>query len=84
VTVGPPLARFPSDATKPPAPGWEWRGAPDGLPGDSRGNWYNSQTGETLRPDLDHPSPIGPHYDYRAPDGQWYRWFPNGKLDLKV
>jgi len=54
------------------------------LPGDFRGNWYNPETGETLRPDLSHPLPIGPHYDYRGPDGQWYRWFPDGRFELKV
>ena len=52
--------------------------------GDFQGNWYNPQTGETLHPDLNHPLPVGPHYDYRAPDGQWYRWFPDGRFELKV
>jgi Bacterial toxin 37 len=60
-----------------------WRGQPNSDPGGPSGNWYNPNTGESLRPDLDHPEPIGPHWDYRAPDGTWYRWFPNGGLSPK-
>jgi RHS repeat-associated protein len=81
--VRPPLPEFPPDMLKPPGPGWEWRGRPGSQPGDPNGNWYNPGTTESLRPDPNHPPPIGPHMDYRAPNGQWYRWFPNGMLDLK-
>jgi RHS repeat-associated protein len=76
----PPSEQYPTDPTQPPGPGYEWRGQPGSVPGDPNGNWYNPNTGESLRPDLSHPDPIGPHWDYRAPDGQWYRWYPNGQV----
>src|ERR1700730_2450066 len=51
---------------------------------DPNGNWYNPNTGESLHPDPNHPPPIGPHMDYRAPNGQWYRWYPNGNIVPKA
>jgi RHS repeat-associated protein len=80
----PPLEEFPTDPASPPAPGYEWRGAPGSNPGDPNGNWYNPNTGETLRPDVNHKPPIGPHYDYKAPDKNWYRWFHNGTMSPKA
>jgi Bacterial toxin 37/PrsW family intramembrane metalloprotease len=71
----PPNFRDPSAA---PGPGWEWRGS--GPPGSERGAWYNPATRETLHPDLDHPGPIGPHYDWRSPDGYFYRVFQDGRI----
>ena len=65
------------DPTVSPGEGWEWRGPAD------RGSWYNPKTGESLHPDLAHPDPIGPHYDYRAPDGDFYRIFPDGGVERK-
>jgi RHS repeat-associated protein len=59
-----------NDPTKCPSDGFEWRGK--GEPGSKRGSWYNPQTGEQLYPDLDHPTPIKPHWDYYGPD------FPDG------
>jgi RHS repeat-associated protein len=82
--VRPPLPQFPRDMTKPPGPGWEWRGAPGSEPGGPNGNWYNPGTGESLHPDPFHPPPIGPHMDYKAPNGNWYRWYPNGNIELKM
>ncbi len=70
-----PNFRDPSAA---PGPGWEWRGS--GPPGSDRGAWYNPATRETLHPDLDHPGPIGPHYDWRSPDGYFYRIFADGRI----
>ena len=64
------------DPTQAPGPDWEWRG------GD-KGSWYNPKTGETLRPDLNHPEPIKPHWDYKTPDKTWYRWYPDGTFELK-
>ena len=66
-----------NDPSNPPGPGWVWRGPAD------KGSWYNPATGETLHPDLEHPDPIGPHYDYRAPDRQFYRIFPDGRIEPK-
>jgi RHS repeat-associated protein len=80
-----PPVPWPEDATKPPAEGWEWRGKEGSKPGSSEGNWYNPETGESLRlKDLEqHPEPPGPHIDYRARDERWYRWFPDGRMELK-
>ena len=81
--VQPPLPEYPTDPARPPGPGYEWRG-PDS-PGVPRGAWFNPQTGETLKPDLGHGDPVGPHWDYIAPGrGQQYRWFPDGRMDPKV
>ena len=71
-----------NDPSKSPGKGWEWRG--NGTPEDGGGNWYNPSTGETLHPDVHHEDPIGPHWDYRASrDSPWYRWFPDGHMELK-
>jgi hypothetical protein len=71
-------SEFPGfDPSKAPK-GFEWRGKPGSKPGSKDGNWYNPKTGESLRPDLEHPKPIGPHWDYRDPSGNWWRIFPNG------
>jgi len=77
----PPLEEFPTDPTIPPGAGWEWKG--NGTPG-TQGNWVNQETGEKLNPDMDHPPPIGPHYDYTDPEGNQYRWFPDGTMAPKV
>ena len=43
-----------------------------------------TDTAESLHPDMNHPDPIGPHYDYHTPDnGPVYRWFPNGTISPK-
>jgi RHS repeat-associated protein len=53
----------PEDPTENPWPGvGVWRGK--GSPGESPGAWYNPQTDESLYPDLLHPLPKGPHYDW--------------------
>ncbi len=61
-----------------PGEGWEWRGT--GEPGSEKGSWYNPNTGESLHPDLSHPDPIGPHYDWKAQDGTTYRVYPDGRV----
>ena len=70
------------DGSKAP-PGFEWKGKSGSTPGSKDGNWHNPKTGETLRPDLDHPKPIGPHWDYRDADGKWWRIFPDGRMEAK-
>jgi hypothetical protein len=64
-----------------PGPGWEWKGK--GPPGSSEGSWVNPETGEKLYPDLNHPEPEGPHYDYTAPDGSQWRIYPGGRIEPK-
>jgi RHS repeat-associated protein len=69
----------PTDPTKPPGPGYEWRPA-GSRPGIDKGGWHNPNTGESLHPDLNHPDPIGPHWDYKGPYGPQYRWYPDGRM----
>ena len=61
-------------------PGTQWRGKPGTNPGDPQGSYYNPNTGESYHPDLNHPDPVGPHWDYVAPDGTQYRIMPDGTL----
>ena len=70
--------KWPGDDPKKAPDGFEWRG--NGAPGSSQGNWYNPSTGEILHPDLNHPQPIGPHWDFRDILRKWWRIFKNGKF----
>lgn len=73
-----------NDPAKNPGEGWEWRGK--GEQGSSQGSYTNPETGEVLHPDLEHPTEskgIGPHWDYKVPDGSWYRLFPDGTIQPK-
>ena len=70
-----------ADPTQPPGADWEWRG-PD-APGGEKGAWYNPGTGESLHPDMNHPAPIGPHWDYVDPNGQGWRVYPDGRMEPK-
>lgn len=66
-----------SNPARPPGPDFEWRGGP-------QGQWYNPRTTESLRPDLDHGPPEGPHWDYtyRGTEYSW-RYYPDGSLEPK-
>lgn len=70
-----------NDPTICPGEGFEWRGT--GEPGSSRGAWHNSQTDESLHPDLNHKDPIGPHWDYRDKDNNQGRIDENGIIEWK-
>ena len=77
---GDELGNDPAKQTK----GYEWKGK--GKPGSAEGNWVKGPKGsqETLHPDLNHPNPIGPHWDYDGPnfpDGA--RLYPNGTWSPK-
>jgi hypothetical protein len=76
-----PSAPVPLDPSQAPAEGWEWKGS--GPPGSSQGAWVNEGTGEVLHPDLEHADPIGPHWDYTAPDRSEWRLFPDGRIEPK-
>ena len=65
--TAPKIQRNPDEAPS----GFEWRGKSGSIPGSKEGSWYNPNTGEVLRPDLDHQGPIGPRWDYRDPSGRW-------------
>ncbi len=74
-----PDIKYPGDdPAVSPGEGWEWRGAGD--PSSGKGSWYNPETGESLHPDLQHPDPIGSHWDYKAPDGNQFRINPDGTI----
>ena len=38
-------------------------------------NYYNPSTRQTLRPDLNHPEPIDPHWDWKDSNGDWWRLY---------
>lgn len=69
------------DPTVAPGEGFEWRGK--GEPGSAKGNWYNPETGEWYHPNLKHPEPIGPHWDYHDPNGGEWRVYPDGRVEPK-
>lgn len=71
-----PNVKYPGDdPTVSPGEEWEWRGPED------KGSWYNPNTGETLHPDLNHPEPEGPHWDYIPyKNGPQYRILPDGSI----
>lgn len=52
-----------TDPSKKPDTGFEWRGG-------KKGQWHNPQTGESLRPDFNHPGNMKPHWDYQGSDGK--------------
>jgi RHS repeat-associated protein len=68
----------PADPKDPPGPDWEWRGKGD--PGTDKGSWYNPGTGESMHPDLKHPEPVGPHWDYTDPSGKQWRVDPGSGM----
>lgn len=68
-----------NDPTVPPGEGWQWHGGNEGVaPGAPGGSWYHPDGG-SLNPDLEHPLPDGPHWDYRKRKvpGKW-KLFPDG------
>ncbi|MFA6915646.1 MAG: RHS repeat-associated core domain-containing protein [Parachlamydiales bacterium] len=68
-----------NDPTKCPAEGFVWNGT--GVPGSKEGSWYNDNTDESLRSDLNHGKPIGPHWDYskgNKKNGEVGRIYPDG------
>ena len=66
-----PEVTYPGDDPAEAPDGTSWRGS--GPQGSKEGNYYNQETGESWHPDLDHPDPIGPHWDYRDRAGAWWR-----------
>ena len=62
-----------NDPTKSPGEGFQWKGK--GGPETGRGNWvkdYRKPSQISLHPDINHPPPKAPHWDYEGPD------YPNG------
>jgi RHS repeat-associated protein len=66
---------------KAPFSGWTWKG-PDS-PGGSRGAWVSPDGSQSLHPDLNHPPPVKPHWDYRDPLGTFWRCYEDGRIELR-
>ena len=74
-----PDVKYPGDdPTVPPGPGYEWKGKQP--VGSDKGAWVKD--GESMHPDLNHPDPIGPHWDYnyRGSNSDGWRIYPNGNI----
>lgn len=72
------------DPTKCPGEGFEWRG--NGPPSSGKGSWVRGEGGskESLHPDINHPKPKGPHWDYEGPGfPNGARLYPNGSWEVK-
>ena len=88
VTPSFPVPAYPgNDPSQSPGPDWTWKGRPGSQPGSADGSYTrpNPSGGrdEYLRPDLNHPPPIGPHWDWRDPGGDAWRVFPDGTVKPK-
>lgn len=72
----PPWDGFPDS---PPGPPYVWKGPP------GKGAWHNPKTGESWRPDMSHPAPVGPHWDHKLGKGRApsERVFPDGSRQPK-
>ena len=75
-----PDVTYPGDDPTVAPDGYEWRGK--GPQGSKEGSYYNPKTDTSLHPDLNHPDPIGPHWDYNGPEGE-FRIFPDGSIKPK-
>ena len=42
---------------------------------NQKANYYNPKTGQSLHPDLQHPAPINPHWDWKDSNGVWWRLY---------
>jgi len=61
-----------------PGDGFEWHGKQP--PGNNKGAWYNPDKGVSWHPDLNHPDPIGPHWDYIDDKGDSWRVYEDGRV----
>ena len=71
---------YPGDDPTVAPDGYEWKGP--GEQGSKQGNYYNPDGKQYLRPDLDHPDPIGSHWDYnyKGSGTKGWRIFPDGNI----
>lgn len=63
------------------SPGPDWSRYP---PGNPLSNLHNLKTDEYLRPEISHPLPIGPHWDYKDANGCEWRIYSDGSSSLKT
>ena len=76
-----PNIKYPGNDPTVGPEGFEWRGKPGSKPGDKDGNFFNPKDGVSVRPDLDHAPPIGPHWDvHKKGTKQAWRVFPDGAV----
>lgn len=61
-------AELGADPGKCPGEGFEWRGK--GKTGSREGSWVKEETRESLHPDIHHPPPEKPHWDYHTQNGK--------------
>jgi len=77
----PETAPYPGDNPYIAPNGYGWRGP--GSQGSREGSYYNPDDGTVLSPDLNHPEPIAPHWDYKDENGIWWRLYKDGSIELK-
>ena len=76
-----PVPSVPGSPTTSPGPSWTWKGKPGEPVGGEKGAWFNPKTGESLHPDVGHGGKVGPHWDWRDPNGDFWRIFPDGRVE---
>ncbi len=61
----------------PPYPGNNPNKTPNGFNdrANSKANYYNPKTKQSLGPDLNHLAPIKPHWDWKDSNGVWWRLY---------
>ena len=79
---GGPNVLYPGDDPTQAPEGFEWRGR--GVPGSKEGNYIKPGSKEYWHPDLEHPAPIGSHWDYRDTSGGLWRVFADGRIEGKI
>ena len=67
----PPDVTYPGDDPTKAPEGTKWKGK--GEQGSKQGNYYDPEKDMSWHPDLDHPEPIGPHWDLKDSAGIWWR-----------
>ena len=72
----PPDVTYPGDDPTVAPEGYEWKGK--GPQGSKDGNYARPDPKTSWHPDLNHDPPIGPHWDFKDPSGQWWRIFKDG------
>lgn len=70
-----------NDPSIAPGSDWKWHGS--GAPQTGKGAWVKEGTKESLHPDLQHPPPYGPHWDYVDQNGKQWRVWPDGTMSKK-
>jgi hypothetical protein len=70
---------LPDKPAKSPGKDWKWNG-PCAI-GSKKGSWYHQNSGHSLRPNLNYPKPIGPHWCLRQAKKSQYRLYLDGSYE---